>query len=136
MAKSIKTVTAKNMDEYISRFPSETQLALEKIRKAIKKTSPNLEETISYAIPTFKHGGHSIIYFAGYKNHIGLYPVPTGNAEFEKDFSSCKTSGKGAIQFPLSEPMPLQLITKIVRFRLQELLKDEKNKTQKQTGKS
>jgi len=133
MTKTIKSGKAQNIDEYISGFPKDTQIALEEVRTTIKKSVPGLEETISYAIPAFKYGASTLVYFAGYKNHVGLYPVPTGNIEFENDFSFYKTSGKGAIQFPLSEPMPVLLITKIVKFRLQEHLKKEKTKTQKKT---
>src|SRR5215471_6288928 len=107
-----------NIDEYIATFPKETQKVLERIRMTIKKTAPDAEEAISYGIPTFNLNGKYLIYFAGYKNHIGVYPVPTGEQAFENDFSSYKTSGKGAIQFPLNKPMPLSLITKIVKFRI------------------
>ena len=133
MAKAIKSIAARDIDEYISRFPKSTQVALEEVRTTIKKAVPDLEETISYAIPAFKHGGSCLVYFAGYKSHVGLYPVPTGNVEFEKDFSSYKTSGKGSIQFPLNKPMPIRLITKIVKFRLQEHLKKAKTKTSNKT---
>src|SRR5687768_8603977 len=120
MQMAIKAGTAKSIDEYIARFPKATQMALQEVRATIQRAAPGAEETISYAIPTFKLNGTYLIYFAEYKNHIGLYPVPAGNVAFESDFSSYKTSGKGAIQFPLSEPMPVHLITKIVKFRLQE----------------
>lgn len=119
-------VKASNIDEYISGFPKNTQKVLEEVRAAIKKAVPDMEETISYAIPAFIYKGSRLVYFAGYKNHVGLYPVPTGNEEFEKEFLVYKTSGKGAIQFPLSKPMPTDLITKIVKFRLEENFKKEK----------
>ena len=130
MTTSIKATT---IDEYIAGFPKDTRIALQDVRSAIQKAAPAAEETISYAIPTFKYQDNYLVYFAGYKNHVGLYPIPTGNAEFEDDFSSYKTSGKGAIQFPLSEPMPISLITKIVKFRLQECLKKKKAKVPKKT---
>ena len=123
-----KSIKATTIEEYIAGFPKNTQVALQEVRSAIQKVAPGAEETISYAIPTFKQNGNYLVYFAGYKNHVGLYPIPRGNAEFEDDFSAYKTSGKGAIQFPLSEPMPIRLITKIVKFRLQENLKKEKTK--------
>jgi uncharacterized protein YdhG (YjbR/CyaY superfamily) len=99
------------------------------VRATIKKVAPEAEETISYAIPTFKLNGRYLVYFAGCKNHIGLYPVPTAEKTFEKDLSSYKTSGKGAIQFPLDKPLPLKLISKIVKFRIKENL--EASKTNK-----
>ncbi|MEO5893072.1 MAG: DUF1801 domain-containing protein [Ferruginibacter sp.] len=111
------------IDGYIAEFPKPAQIALEEIRAAIKKEVPEAEETISYSIPTFKLNGQYLVYFAAYKNHIGFYPVPTGNSIFEKEFSAYKTTGKGAIQFPLDKQMPLRLIVKIVKFRIKENLK-------------
>ena len=117
-----------NIDQYIAGFPGYTQKLLEQIRETIKKAVPKAEETISYGIPSFNLAGHYLIYFAGYKKHIGIYPVQVGNREFDKDFSSYKTSGKGAIQFQLDKPIPLYLIAKIVKFRAQENLKKVKAK--------
>lgn len=117
-----------NINEYIEEFPRDTQDILEQVRAAIKATVPRAEETISYSMPAFKLNGHYLVYFAGYKKHIGMYPVPTGNKSFEKDFSAYKTSGKGAIQFPLDKPMPVTLIKKIVKFRVEEVLKKMKTK--------
>lgn len=113
----------KNIDEYIDGFPKDTQNMLMQVRQTIKATVPQAEETISYGMPTFKLNGHYLIYFAGYKNHIGLYPVPANNKGFEKDFSAYKTSGKGTIQFPLDKPVPVELIKKILKYRLNENLK-------------
>lgn len=113
----------KNIDEYIDGFPKDTQNMLKQIRQTIKATVPQAEETISYGMPTFKLSGHYLIYFAGYKKHIGLYPVPANNKTFEKDFSAYKTSGKGTIQFPLDKPLPTALIKKIVKFRIAEVCK-------------
>ena len=118
-----------NIDEYIAGFPKDTQKILEQIRATIKKAAPDAEETISYAIPTFTLRGKYLVYFAAYKKHVGFYPVPGGNKEFEKDFSSYRTSGKGTIQFPLDKPIPLNLITKIVKFRVKENL--ERGQTKK-----
>jgi uncharacterized protein YdhG (YjbR/CyaY superfamily) len=112
-------VKPKSIDEYIARFPKDTQKHLEQIRATIKETVPGADEAISYGIPAFNLNGRYLIYFAGYKKHIGLYPVPTNNT-FEKEFAAYKTSGKGAIQFPLDKPMPLKLIIKIVKFRVRE----------------
>ena len=102
-----------NIDEYIAGFPEHTQKILQQIRSTIKETVPKAAETISYGIPSFNLQGRYLVYFAGYKKHIGVYPVPVGNMEFEKDFSQYKTSGKGAIQFTLDKPIPLDLITKM-----------------------
>ena len=116
--KSEKPV-AKNIDEYISAFPENVQKILEELRATIKKAAPEAEETISYAIPAFKLKGRILIYFAGYKNHVGLYPAPRGKEAFKNDFAGYK-GGKGTIQFSLDEPLPLPLITKIIKFRVKE----------------
>jgi uncharacterized protein YdhG (YjbR/CyaY superfamily) len=115
-----------SIDEYFATFPEETQKALNLVRQTMQKAMPGAEEGISYGIAAFKLDGRFLIYFAGYKKHIGVYPVPNNEPEFEKDFAAYKTSGKGAIQFPLNKPMPLDLITRIVNFRVREL---EKKKT-------
>ena len=121
-------MTKKNdIDKYIDKFPKSTQDKLMQVREIIKSTITEAEETISYGMPTFKLNGTYLIYFAGYKNHIGIYPVPN-NKEFEEDFSSYKTSGKGTIQFPLNKPIPTDLIKKIVEFRVAENLQKVKTK--------
>lgn len=109
------------IDEYIAGFPGDVQEILEELRATIKKVAPKAEETISYGMPTFKLNGTYLIYFAAFKNHIGLYPTPGGIEEFKKELSVYK-NGKGSVQFPLDEPMPLGLIRKIVKFRVQENL--------------
>ena len=124
------TTKPNSIDEYIAGFPKETQKILEQIRTTIKKAAPGGEESISYAIPTFTFRGHHLIYFAGYKNHIGLYPVPRGNEVFKKELSDYK-GGKGTVQFPLDKPMPLNLITKIVKFRIKENLEKAGKKKMK-----
>lgn len=116
------------IDEYIEGFPRDTRDILEQVRETIKATVPQAEETISYSMPAFKLNDRYLIYFAGYKKHIGMYPVPAGNKSFEKDFSAYKTSGKGTIQFPLDKPMPITMIKKIVKFRVAEVLKKMKIK--------
>lgn len=108
-----------SIDAYIAGFPHETQKVLEQVRAIIKKEAPNAEETISYAIPAFNLNKHNLVYFAGYKNHISLYPVPKGSATFEKEIAKYK-SGKGTMQFPLDKSLPLGLITKIVKYRIKE----------------
>ncbi len=123
MATTSTSDKPKNIDGYISSFPAKTQEALQLVRVTIHKAIPGLEETISYAIPAFKHRHKNLVYFAGYKNHVGMYPVPTENPLFEKEFAAYKTSGKGAIRFPLASPMPTKLIAKIVKHMLEEFLK-------------
>ena len=117
----MKTTKPANINEYIAGFPKDTQKILKQIRTTIKKAAPGAEETISYAIPTFKLKGRYLVYFAGYKNHISLYPSPRGNEAFKKELSVYK-GGKGTVQFPLDNPMPLNLITRIVKFRIKENL--------------
>lgn len=111
-----------SIDEYIAGFPKETQKVLEQVRAIIKNTAPDTEETISYAIPTFTMNKKYLIYFAGYKNHLSLYPAPTGNAYFEKEIKPYR-SGKGTVQFPLDKPLPIDLIKRIVKYRMNENLK-------------
>lgn len=109
--------TAKNIDEYIAAFPDDIQAMLEQIRATIAKTVPGAEEAIKYAIPTFILNGRNLVHFAAFKNHIGFYPTPTGIESFQKELSKYK-QGKGSVQFPLDEPMPLALIIKIVKFNM------------------
>ncbi len=117
---------AANIDEYITAFPEETGRLLNQIRSAIQKAAPQAEETISYAIPTFKLNGRPLIYFAGYKNHVAVYPVPRGNEAFAEELAAYK-GGKGTARFPLDKPLPLQLISRIVQFRMEEnVVKAEK----------
>lgn len=121
------TTKVASIDEYIAGFPQEVQQVLEQVRATIKQAAPEAEETIKYAIPTFTLGGN-LVHFAAFKNHIGFYPAPTGMEAFKGDFSSYKT-GKGSVQFPLDKPMPLDLISKIVHFRVEQNLgKAQKSK--------
>ncbi|HJY22086.1 MAG TPA: DUF1801 domain-containing protein [Hanamia sp.] len=116
--KREKTI-AKDINEYIAGFPESVRGILEALRATIKEAAPGAEETISYAIPAFKLKGRMLVYFAGFKNHIGLYPAPRGNEAFKKELSGYK-GGKGTVQFPLNEPIPLPLVAKIVKFRAKE----------------
>jgi len=109
-------------DEYIAGFPKETQKVLKELRAIIKNTAPDAEETISYAIPTFTMNKKYLVYFAGYKNHVSLYPAPTGSASFEVEINPYR-SGKGTLQFPLDKPLPFDLIKRIVKYRMKENLK-------------
>lgn len=123
---------AVSIDEYIAAFPEETQIVLEEIRTFIKKIVPDAEETISYAIPTFKLNGTYLVYFAAFKTHIGFYPTPVGMEAFKDRLSAYKT-GKGSVQFPLNKPMPFELIHDIVQFRLSENLEQQTAKKKKRT---
>lgn len=112
----------KNIDEYIADFPAATQALLQQIRSCIAKAAPKAEEAISYAMPTFKLNGN-LVHFAANKAHIGFYPAPSGIIAFEKELKDYVTS-KGAIQFPFNKKLPLALITKIVKFRVNENLEN------------
>ncbi len=109
----------KSVDEYIEKAPAEVREKLAIIRKIIIKNAPDASEHILYGIPAYKTFKKPLVYFAAYANHIGFYATPTGNIEFAKDLEGYKT-GKGSIQFPLSEPLPIDLITQIVKFRVDE----------------
>ncbi len=113
--------TAASIDEYIAAFPEPTQQALNEVRGLVREIAPDATETISYAIPTFDMNGRHLVHFAGYERHIGLYPTPTGMEEFKEALAPFK-QGKGSVQFPLSEPLPMDLIRRIVEFRVQEVL--------------
>lgn len=114
----METLKPKTIDEYISTFPKPVQSLLQQVRQTIHKAAPEAEEAISYAIPTFKLNGN-LVHFAAFKNHIGFYPAPTGLKEFEKDLSPYM-QGKGSVQFSLDQPLPMALITKIVKFRAEQ----------------
>ncbi|MBA3681681.1 MAG: DUF1801 domain-containing protein [Bacteroidetes bacterium] len=122
----MKTATPNNVDEYIAGFSKETQKYLKQIRTTIKKAAPKAEEGIGYKMPAYKLNG-ALVYFAGYEKHIGFYATPTGHKEFKKELSAYK-EGKGSVQFPLDEPLPIALITKIVKFRVKENLAKAKKK--------
>ena len=107
------------VDEYIAGFPPEVQERMQAIRKTILKIVPNAQETISYQIPTFKLDGKPVVYFAGFIKHIGFYPVPVGNPAFGDELAAY-ASGKGTAKFPMNEPIPLDLVEKIVKFRVKE----------------
>ena len=124
MASKAKFTT---MDGYIASFPKEVQGILEKIRQTIRKAAPGAVEAISYQIPTFKLNGSNLVHFAAWKDHIGFYATPSGNAAFKKELSQYKVA-KGSIQFPLDEPIPYDLVTKMVLFRVKETQAKKKAK--------
>lgn len=106
------------IDQYIAGFSDPAKLALEQLRATIKNVAPEAQEAIKYGMPAFVWHGN-LVFFAAFKSHIGFYGVPTGNPAFANDFLPYKT-GKGSIQFPLTKPMPLALISRIVTFRMKE----------------
>ena len=108
----------KDIDTYIGDYPEKVRGLLEQIRATIRRAAPEAEEAIKYGIPTFVQG-ENLVHFAAYKNHIGFYPSSSAIAAFHEQLSRYK-SAKGSVQFPLDEPMPLELIEKIVRFRVKE----------------
>ena len=125
---STNQTTPATMDEYIAVFPKEVQKILVKVRMTIRKAAPRAEETIKYKMPTFTLNGN-LVYFAAFKKHIGLYSMPrTGIEKFKKELSRYQGE-KGSVKFPLDEPIPFELIGKIVKRRVKENL--EKAKTQK-----
>lgn len=111
-----------SFEEHITSFPPDRQNILEKIRDTIHKACPEASETIRYGIPTFQLNGKNMVHFAGYENHIGFYPSPNGIDEFKKELEPY-AKGKGTIQFAWDMPIPYDLISKIVKFRAQELEK-------------
>lgn len=115
-----------SIDDYIAGFPKQTQTVLNQVRETIRNAVPEAEETISYAIPAFNLNKTHLVYFAGYKHHISLYPAPKGDEAFEKEIAGYR-SGKGTIQFPLDKPLPLALVKKIVRYNLKKNLKRQKD---------
>ncbi len=123
----MKSIQAANIDEYIAGFPKDIQKMLEEIRASISKAVPEAEEAIKYAMPTFTLNGN-LVHFAAFKNHIGFYPAPTGIEAFKKELSLYK-GGKGSVQFPLDKPLPLILISKIVKYRVKKNQETAKTKT-------
>jgi uncharacterized protein YdhG (YjbR/CyaY superfamily) len=118
MEKSTSKTEFHNVDEYIAMFPENVQDKLKELRELIREIAPEAEETISYKMPTFRLNG-SLLHFAAYKNHIGLYPTPSGITEFKDELSSYKHA-KGSVQFPIDETLPINLIRKMVAFRVKE----------------
>jgi uncharacterized protein YdhG (YjbR/CyaY superfamily) len=121
--EEINATGPEEVDAYINGFPKKTRVLLEQMRGIIKAAAPDAREVISYRMPAYKQKG-ILVYFAAYKNHIGFYPTSSGVEVFRNRLGAYKTS-KGAVQFPLNQPLPVELITEIVWFRL---LEDQKNR--------
>ncbi len=111
----------KSVDEYISSFPKDIQVILEKVRSSIRTKAPEAVEGIAYGMPAYKTSGKPLVYFAGFKNHIGFYATPTGHSTFKDELSKYK-QGKGSVQFPHNKAIPYDLIERIVEFRVKENL--------------
>ena len=122
--RKMKSKQAKNIDDYIADFPVDVQLLLQKVRTAIRKAAPKAEEAIKYQMPTFVLNGN-LIHFAGYKNHIGLYPGSKPIEEFKDELSRYETS-KGTIRLPTDKPIPIGLISKITKFCVKRNLAKKK----------
>lgn len=120
---------AKDTDDYIRDFPEDIQKKLQSIRFTIQQAAPDAEECINYGIPTFKFHGN-LVHFAAYKTHIGFYPGSSGITEFKKELESYPTS-KGTVQFPLDQSLPLELISDMVIFRMDENLRKAKPEKKK-----
>ncbi|MGE0598252.1 MAG: iron chaperone [Dehalococcoidia bacterium] len=113
------STTVGTVDEYISAFPTEVRERLEVVRALVREVAPAATETISYGMPTFKEHGATLVHFAAFQNHIGLYGASRAAEVFADEIGKNKTT-KGSIQFPSNEPLPLELIRKIVEFRVRE----------------
>ncbi len=120
-----------SIDEYIAAFPKDVQVVLEKIRHTVHEAAPEAEEAISYQMPAFKLKGN-LVYFAAFKKHIGFYPIPSGIEKFKAELSVYE-QGKGSVQFPLDKPIPYNLISRIVKFRVEENLKKAAGRTKRKT---
>ena len=113
-------IKASNFEEYVAHFPFEVQEQLRILRKLVKETAPNATEGISYGMPAFKLNGKPLVYFAAQKNHFGFYATPSAHDAFKRELASYK-KGKGSVQFPFKEELPLETIRKMVRFKVEEL---------------
>lgn len=120
MNGKIKTIAA-----YIESFKGVVRERLELIYNSVQSQAPAAEQTISYGMPAFKLAGRPLVYFAGYEHHIGLYALPSGHLHFSKELARFK-QGKGSVQFPHDQTLPVELIKKIVKFRVQENLANAK----------
>ncbi|HMR97896.1 MAG TPA: DUF1801 domain-containing protein [Anaerolineales bacterium] len=114
--------------EYIGSFPPEVQKVLKQMRATIKEVVPTAKEKISYQIACFELNGKNLVHYAGWKTRVSMYPIPAGSEAFNKAVSKY-AAGKGTIQFPLDQPLPLKLIRQVVKYRVADNLKGEKKKT-------
>jgi len=117
----------KTIDEYIGTFPKNIQDRLEKLRRTIREAAPEAVETISYGMPAFNLNNRYLVYFAAWKNHIGLYPMPSGIEAFQKELSPYEAA-KGSVRFPMDKPFPFELVRRIVKYRVKENREQAKRK--------
>lgn len=120
------------VEQYITAFPKNVQKRLRQVQQTIIQTAPDAVETLSYAMPAYKINGRPLVYFAGYKSHVGFYATPTGHEAFAHELSNYK-QGKGSVQFPVDEPLPLDLIKRIVQYRLKETVTKTSKKAEPET---
>ncbi len=132
MSKSGRFAT---VDEYINSLPENTRLVLEKIRETVRKAAPEAVESISYQIPTFKLNGKKLVYFGGWKDHVGFYSISRGDRAFRKQIAPFETE-KGALKFPIDKPFPYDLLKKLVKFRIEEIQNTNKQLTNSPRSKS
>jgi uncharacterized protein YdhG (YjbR/CyaY superfamily) len=128
---SDEKIAPKTIDGYIAGFPEDVQLKLQKMRKTIRDAAPDAVEKISYQMPTFALEGN-LVHFAAFKNHIGFYPAPRGIEAFQEELSAYQ-GGKGSVQFPLEQPVPYDLIRRIVVFRVKDNLEKAARKAKKKS---
>jgi uncharacterized protein YdhG (YjbR/CyaY superfamily) len=122
------------IDEYIDGFPPDVRAKLAQMRSTIRKSAPEATEKIAYGVPTFYLNGN-LVHFAAFQHHVGFYPGPSGITRFQKELKRYK-SAKGSVQFPLDEPLPLELVVEIVKFRVGENLKKKGVRSGKRSAKS
>jgi len=125
----MKEIETNDIDKYIAGFPEHTRKLLQQLRATIRKSAPDAEEVINYRMPAYRLHG-MLVYFAGYKNHIGFYPTSLGIEAFKNELALYK-GAKGSVQFPLDKPLPIELIMKIIKFRVRENQEKAKNKSKK-----
>ncbi len=116
-SRDVESIERQHHRRVHRRVPPETQKLLQEVRQIIRECAPDATETISYAIPTFDLNGKHLVHFAGYAHHVGFYPTPNGMEEFAEELAPYK-AGKGSAQFPLDQPLPVDLIKRIVEFRV------------------
>ncbi len=111
---------AQSVDEYIDRFEGEVKSRLSKMRTLVRTEVPDAQESIAYGMPAYKLRGKPLVYFAGYDHHVGFYATPNGHEAFKDEFAAYK-QGKGSVQFPNDQPLPVDLIKRVVRYRREQI---------------
>lgn len=113
-----------SVDDYNAAFPSEVRKRLDDIVDVIRQAAPEAEETLGYGIPSFKVNGKYVVHYGGFKRHVGFYATPDGHAKFDSELSKYPR-GKGSVQFPLDQPLPLDLIRRITEYRVKQVMNKE-----------